>query len=397
MALESPGPSPGSYMLLQFCDKCGRPLSEGAIARGEAVERDGETVCSNCVAKQPVRTPEAAEPGPLGEYHSAVWHCEGCGIPVTALDLIEGRASRLGGVLSCSRCTAARKDSTAETERRVLPKPPAEPRPLPIRPAASLPRVMPAATRPQPTRAAEEFVAGARQDQRRPILPIVLIIIVLPMFAVSLWFAVTSQQRLNEMAAERGNQAQDRGQPLPQRSNRPRDAEPPIDDNPGGEEPPDNRPTDPTPTPAQPDAPIPLAADVADDLVAIENELAAPVIANLQSTDLGEVWDGLIEAGSRRLIATRPYVRALLGVQDDETRVIACRVCAMLDDKLALPELTRLADADPSEAVATEARKARDRLTGQSTREVRDMTDAELEKLVKELQEELKRRKGRSD
>lgn len=387
-------------MLLQFCDKCGRPLSEGAIARGEAVERDGETICSNCVAKQPVRAPETAEPGPLGEYHSAVWHCEGCGIPVTALDLIEGRASRLGGVLSCSRCTAARKDSTAETERRVLPKPPAEPRPVPIRPAASLPRVMPAATRPQPTRAAEEFVAGARQDQRRPILPIVLIIIVLPMFAVSLWFAVTSQQRLNEMAAERGNQAQDRGQPPP-RGNRPRDAEPPIEDNsgdnPGGEKPPDNRPTDPPPAPARPDAPIPLAADVADDLVAIENELAAPVIAKLQSTDLGQVWDGLIEAGSRRLIATRPYVRALLGVQDDETRVIACRVCAMLDDKLALPELTRLADADPSEAVATEARKARDRLTGQSTREVRDMTDAELEKLVKDLQEELKRRKGRSD
>ncbi|MCC7509119.1 MAG: hypothetical protein IT464_07065 [Planctomycetes bacterium] len=383
-------------MLLQFCDKCGRPLSEGAIARGEAVERDGETICSNCVAKQPVRTPEAAEPGPLGEYHSAVWHCEGCGIPVTALDLIEGRASRLGGVLSCSRCTAARKDPTAETERRVLPKPPA----MPARPAESLPRVMPAATRPQPTRAAEEFVAGARQDQRRPILPIVLIIIVLPMFAVSLWFAVTSQQRLNEMAAERGNQSPDRGQPT-QRSNRVRDAGPPADtptgENPGGEKPPDNRPTGPTPAPAQPDAPIPLAADVADDLVAIENELAAPVIAKLQSTDLGQVWDGLIEAGSRRLIATRPYVRALLGVQDDETRVIACRVCAMLDDKLALPELTRLADSDPSEAVATEARKARDRLTGQSTREVRDMTDAELEKLVKELQEELKRRKGRSD
>src|SRR5690606_7283837 len=166
-------------MLLQFCDQCGRHLSEGAIARGEAVERNGETVCAQCMARVPVRAPKAVEAGPLGDYTSAVWHCESCGIPVNALDLIEGRATRVGGALQCSRCGAPRATTAAAS-------PPAQ------RP--SLPRAAPvAAARSQPARQpnvrADEFLAGARREQRRPVLPILLFVIVLPMFAVSLWFA----------------------------------------------------------------------------------------------------------------------------------------------------------------------------------------------------------------
>src|SRR5690606_3822415 len=99
-------------MLLQFCDKCGRPLSEGCLARGEAVERNGETICSHCISSEQTKaavraeTARANEPeGPLGHYEKAVWSCESCGIPVTALDLIEGRASRVRGMLRCSRCS----------------------------------------------------------------------------------------------------------------------------------------------------------------------------------------------------------------------------------------------------------------------------------------------------
>jgi hypothetical protein len=133
---------------------------------------------------------------------------------------------------------------------------------------------------------------------------------------------------------------------------------------------------------------------VAKELVSLENELATPVIQKLQSKSLGEVWDGLLEAGAQRLIATRPYVRALLGEQHDNTRLLACRVCAMLDDKEALLELSRMADQDPAPGVQVEAGKARDRLTGQSTREIRDMTLEEIRKLIKELQDELARRGG---
>jgi hypothetical protein len=244
---------------------------------------------------------------------------------------------------------------------------------------------------PRPNPRAEEFLAGAAKEQRRPVLPIVLFVIVLPMFAVSLWFAVTSQQRLNEVMASQGNSA---GNAEPRRR-------PPAEDSTPAQTPPanktddtDNEPAKPTPPPKDRAAVQPIPEDVAKDLVAIEQELAAPVILKLQSAALGEVWDGLIEAGARRLIATRPYVRALLADQHDTTRMLACRVCGMLDDKEALVRLSRMADLDPSEQVATEAGKARDRLTGQSTREIRDMTPEEIRNLIQELQDELKRRGG---
>lgn len=362
-------------MRLQFCDQCGRPLSEGAIARGEAVEHEGETICAQCMARRPASA---------AEYQQAVWHCEGCGIPVTALDLIEGRASPTGGTLRCSRCVSA-----GATAAKAVTKAPSLPRAAPI----PVVRTQPAR---QPSAAAEHFVHAASREQRRPVLPLVLIAIVLPMFAVSLWFAVTSQQRLNEVMAAQGNEARHR--PPPEQANAARDSAPgrAFD---GDHAPPTKvEAPDPTqPLPPRNEVPVPLPEDVANDLVAIEKELAEPVIHMLQSDKLGEVREGLIESGARRLIATRPYVRRLLGDPDDGTRVLACRVAAMLDDKEALPQLSRMAEQDPDDAVQTEARKARDRLTGQGTREVRDMTPQEIEKLIKDLQDELERRKGSND
>jgi hypothetical protein len=352
-------------MLLQVCDQCGRPLSEGAIARGEAVTRDGETICTQCTQRMSV-----GKAAGLDNYQGAVWHCEGCGIPVSALDLIEGRASRAGGALHCSRCVTK-----------------------PSRPTRAMPRATPLpAARSQPartTRAAEEFVKHAGKDRRFPALPVVLFIIVLPMFAVSLWFAVTSQHRLNLLNAERTN-----GNGATPQTPAPRPA-------------PANTTPSPVPAPMpelDPEpAPVPapqsnsLAVDVAAELVSLERELAAPVIRKLESEELGDVWEGLIEAGSRRLIAARPHVRALLGESDDETRLLACRVAALLDDKDALPELARMLEHDPSEPVRMEARKARDRLTGRSTREIRDMAEHEIEELMRDLQRELQRRRASHD
>ena len=109
------------------------------------------------------------------------------------------------------------------------------------------------------------------------------------------------------------------------------------------------------------------------------------------------MWEGLIVAGSRRLIATRPYVRALLQDKDDQIRALACRVSGMLSDKEALPELKHRYEQDPAEPVRTEARKAYDRLTGEATRELKDLTDTELEDMLRDIKRELERRNGRSD
>jgi hypothetical protein len=394
-------------MLLQFCDKCGRPLSEGCLARGEAVERDGELVCSHCItaeqSKAAVRaeTKRASEPeGPLGHYEQAVWSCESCGIPVTALDLIEGRAMRIGGLLKCKRCSPV-----TEEPERPAPKP-ATPRAVPGRP--SLPRSKPAFATPKVTpiaaasaprhskAAAESYVAEAKTEQKRPILPLVMFAIILPMFAVSLYFAVTSQVKLNEVLGGQANEPQDRRQRRPQE---PLTPETGSSDKPD-ETPPGNTGPKETPTPEQPtEGPKqkPLPNEVMDDLVSVENELAGPVIKQLQSPDVALVWEGLISAGSRRLIATRPYVRALLQDSDDQIRALACRVCGMLADKDALPELKRRMDQDPAEPVRTEARKAYDRLTGEATREMRDLTDEELKEMLRDIQRELDRRKGRRD
>ena len=392
-------------MLLQFCDKCGRPLSEGCIARGEAIDRKGELICSSCVAKE--QTAAAVKSassevgqettGPLGHYEQAVWSCDNCGIPVTALDLIEGRAARSGDQLKCSRCAPVEKQQ-AQPEARPAP-PKVAPRPAPVsrKPAFAPPR--PAVPAPRHSQAAaSSYVQEAQADRKRPILPLVMFAIVLPMFAVSLYFAVTSQQKLNEVMTAQGNEEPDRRDRRPRENLQPEDNAPltgntsytpPAD---GGEPPAEI----PTPPPEKP-APVPLPREIVDDLIAVEKQLAAPVIAQLQSTDHAEVWEGLIAAGSKRLIATRPYVRALLEDQDDQLRAIACRVAGLLDDKEALPRLSRMASQDPVEPVRIEARKARDRMTGEATREMRDLTDEELEEMLRDIQRELDRRKGSGD
>ncbi|MCZ7606881.1 MAG: hypothetical protein M5U25_12615 [Planctomycetota bacterium] len=206
-------------MLLQFCDKCGRPLSEGCLARGEAIERKGELICSACVAREQASTAVQAaaqqDPGPLGVYQQAVWSCESCGIPVTALDLIEGRASRVGGVLKCSRCAPVAQAAHSAPAATTPPRP--EPaRTLPPRAAPNLPRRAPTAPRLSHT-AAENYVAEATTEQKRPILPIVMFAIILPMFAVSLYFAVSSQIKLNEvMSGKVEENAPDRRNRRPQ-------------------------------------------------------------------------------------------------------------------------------------------------------------------------------------
>jgi hypothetical protein len=393
-------------MQLSFCDKCSRPLSEGSVARGEAVDRDGDLVCAQCVAREQASVKAAAVPAPgvpkpLVEYAHAVWNCDGCGIPVTALDLIEGRASRHPSGLMCVRCMPLGAQPAARVEAKhqpviVPPQPAQEPRPEARLPSA---RKLPVSVRkPQPARpAAEEFVREAKGEEKRPILPILLFAIVMPMFAISLYFAVTSQQKLNEVMAGRGNEEK------PDRRNeRPRDVLTP--ENPPANTPaqPDKPPPVETAPPVKPDQPPQppaptMSTEVARELAAIEQQLAEPVILQLQSKSLADVWEGLIAAGSRRLIATRPFVRALLREPDDNTRALACRVCGVLADREALVALDNMIENDPSEAVKLEARKAKGRLTGSATREVKDMTDSELEEYLRALQRELERRKGKHD
>ena len=384
-------------MLLQFCDKCGRPLSEGCIARGEAIDRKGELVCSACVGKEQAAVAirgagkDSAQEvtGPLGHYEQAVWSCDNCGIPVTALDLIEGRAARIGDMLKCSRCAPIEKP---EAKPKVAAPAPPKPAPIPRKPALSAPRSAPRHAQA----AALNYVHEAKTERKHPVLPIVMFAIVLPMFAVSLYFAVTSQQKLNEAMVAQGNEPD-------RRDRRPRERLQPEDNTPESGNtsftPPDDAGDPPRENPQPPKQPEarPLPRQVVDDLIAVEKKLAEPVINQLQSTDHAEVWEGLIAAGSKRLIATRPYVRILLEDQDDQLRAIACRVSGLLDDKEALPRLNRMAEQDPVEPVRIEARKARDRMTGKATREMREMTDTELNELLRDIQRELDRRKGSRD
>jgi hypothetical protein len=373
------------------------------------VDRKGELICAPCIGKEQtqatVREAQKAEQdttGPLGHYEQAVWSCDSCGIPVTALDLIEGRAARVSGMIRCTRC------SPAQTARPAPPVP-APPAPAPraalARPAAPS-RPAPRATLPRPVaaNAAEAYVAQASMEQKRPVLPVVMFAIVLPMFAVSLYFAVSSQVKLNDAMAAQNKQLEALPDP---RSRRPveeltPERERPVQPGNTSYTPPVH--TDPDPIPTRPPEDLsaappkrPLPPDVLADLAGVETALAKPVIALLQSSDRAEVWQGLIAAGAQRLIAARPFVRALLRDQDDQLRAVACRVTGMLQDEDALGLLGRMVEQDPSEPVRLEARKARDRMTGKASRDIRDMTDAELSEMIRDLQRELQRRKGGRD
>lgn len=394
-------------MLLQFCDRCGRPLSEGCLARGEAVDRKGELICAPCIGKEQaqatVREATKADQdttGPLGHYEQAVWSCDSCGIPVTALDLIEGRAARVSGMIRCTRCSPIQVTKPAAP---VHTPPAPAPRVALARPAAPT-RPAPRATIPRPVaaNAAEAYVAQASMEQKRPVLPVVMFAIVLPMFAVSLYFAVSSQVKLNEAMAAQNKQLDELPDPRSRRPVEELTPEPERPVQPGNTSytPPDNGDPGPTRPPedlsaAPPKRPLP--PDVLADLAGVETALAKPVIALLQSSDRAEVWQGLIAAGAQRLIAARPFVRALLRDQDDQLRAVACRVTGMLQDEDALGLLGRMVEQDPSEPVRLEARKARDRMTGKASRDIRDMTDAELNEMIRDLQRELQRRKGGRD
>ncbi len=363
-------------MQLLFCDSCGRPLSEGALARGEAVERNGDTFCSACEAKtKSAKVASAAASGPLAHYAETVWKCRSCGIPITALDLIEGRASRSGDEVECTRCRAQAPASQSVAA-------------VPIQPSIRAPRrsaALPAAARPASKSAA--YVAEAQKEERRPILPVVLFVIVLPMFALSLWYAISAQAKLNETSAQLKNAPSNDETPR----SRPREI---LEDNPKqpSNAPPANRDE---PTKAQePPKSEGLPASAIKDLAAIEENLARDTIIKLESRDLAVVWEGLIEAGSRRLIATRPWVRALLKDSDARTRAFACGVCAMLSDTQALTTIEEMAQSDASQDVRDAAHRARARLVGKATRDLSDMKPEELEALRKQIEEEIKRQKA---
>ncbi|MCF6227787.1 MAG: hypothetical protein L3J82_03845 [Planctomycetes bacterium] len=216
----------------------------------------------------------------------------------------------------------------------------------------------------------------------------------MPMFAISLYFAVMSQQKLNELRMENAtadkpdakDDTLDTSRPVPEplvpdvKTEQPRtpDVEP--------------EPTTPEPAPANP-----ISAETAKQLAEIELDLARPVNALLESDNLADVWEGLSQAGSQRLVACRPWVRRLLLDQDDNTRALSAHVCGLLEDEDALPQLNKMSDSDPADHVRVQARKARSRLTGQATRELADFGTQELEKLLRELKEELSRRKRAND
>lgn len=360
-------------MQLHFCDSCGRPLSEGALARGEAVERDGETICTACQLKSKAAKPApAATSGPLAEYAEKIWKCKGCGIPITALDLIEGRAARLGDEVECVRCRATAPAAAAVAAAPASPPPSAR---QPKRAAAMSAR---------PSRSAE-FVAQAQKEERRPILPIVLMVIVLPMFALSLWYAISAQAKLNEATSR----SQNTPEPEP-RKPRPREVLEP--ENPSAQKPPANEPSrEPTAPPAKEEG---ISEAALRDLAAIEDQIARGTIVKLESRDLAVVWEGLVEAGSRRLIAARPWVRALLKDSDARTRAFACSVCAMLSDVAALTMIEEMAQSDKSQEVRDSAHRARARLIGKATRDLSDMRPDELEALRRQVEQEIARQKG---
>jgi hypothetical protein len=156
--------------------------------------------------------------------------------------------------------------------------------------------------------------------------------------------------------------------------------------------PPTNR-EEPTRTPEPPKSEG-IPASAIKDLASIEENLARDTIVKLESRDLAVVWEGLIEAGSRRLIATRPWVRALLRDSDARTRAFACSVCAMLSDADALSIIEELAETDKSPDVRDAAHRARARLVGKATRDLSDMKPSELEALRKQIEEEIKRQKS---
>lgn len=380
-------------MLFVTCKKCGRPLSEGAVARGDAIEDGSGMICTSCHESSPVI--ETAPSSALSQYDNAVWSCESCGIPVNALDMIEGRANKVDGRIVCGRCVKAKSARSEPVLVSELKK--EEPAVSGLisgkaRAFANSGRTLnkAVATPRKSLSAKEDYVAKAEADSKKPMLPVVLFAIILPMFAVSLYFAVMSQQQLNDMRQQ--NATADG-----------------LDD--GADRPPQARPipellvpdkldqkdeTKPIVTAPEytPTREKPLTEKTVAGLSDIETELAGPVNSLLESDELADVWEGLIQAGSQRLIASRPWVRRLLADQDDSTRALSAHVCGLLSDDKALPLLDSMAKKDPSSDVRMQARKAKARLIGNATREPSDFSTNGLERLLRDLKKELDRRKG---
>ena len=375
------------------CDSCAKPLGEGAVGRAEAFRRDSDLLlCRACVEMEGRghSLPIAPPPEALSKWarlrrvdsekiatDPVLLDGQQCIIELADGTRVEGRVVKAPGMSPTIRQIAPAPVRPSPQRQSLTDKQPF----TPSMPAAKQrPRIPVLGKRPLAERrplAARTDVPAARVNKgiRSPyaLSAILLMTIVLPAFALSLYMALLSQDENNELHRQLEKAKLEAAQ-------RPNGVRNPIVGDPAGnsDEPgvargtvvahsPDiSKPETPSAVVALTPAVLALPLEVRDQLRKKEQDIAAPVVARLASNDRGERLLAIADAIRLRAAGAAAAIRALASSDDACERQLAASALGELRDIGADTRelLGRMANTDPSPEVQIAARRALTRLDG---------------------------------
>lgn len=439
---------------MQFlrCDSCGKPLGEGALGRGDASKRGELLICRNCLrleeagATLPISPPEDrallwqkhsrneargldTEPLPNTEHLEAIPNRPSSQRASSAravasaqdgelIDILLNDNTRLRGrVHRNARGKLVIYEEPSSTKSIV---PPSQTRAsqrssarLPHSKQSSASGIQLPSRRSNPARAmtpaenaAHALPTGAKKGNS-PLLgaAILLLIIVVPAFAVSLYNMIENSKlaeqlklerdeaamRLEEAKAQRNRPIDRSGLSAEQRRNS-RVATPTDEELEAAKRDQAARREREAGTPElDPARPLPLSSEAQEHLNTMERNLARPLLNTdgLGSDDLGTRLIALREIAKRRAVSAASAVVILLESPHAVERQLAASVLGELAWYPANQTLSDMAQLDPVVGVRNAAQRSLAQLGGNLTSlDLAEFTEAELENLRNALIEE---------
>ncbi len=380
-------------MELLRCDSCGRPLSEGALRRGDAERRGVLLACRTCLAVEAggQRLP-VDENSPNARAWEQWYASQGAQTDTEPTRVIEPEFPR-------KPAGASHNGSASKPPVPVLPKPRSN-RDRKI--TAKLPAA-------RPREAASPVAAAAQVRSPFMLAAMILLAVVLPAFAVSLWIAISGQgeqQRLRgELELAKARTLDERGEfhrrinmlegrlteieraARQQPASQPQHAQPPA---PAPSNQPAPPPTAPPPEPTASRSVLPtepLSDAEREQLDGHEQELAKQLTMGLvEATSPAARMLILGDVMTHRAIAAASSVRVFLKSAHSGERAMAAIVLGMLGDREALEQLRAIAGADEVREVRGAATEAINRISGRAPPDgLRSISDQSLQELEAQL------------
>ncbi len=374
------------------CDLCKKPLSEGALARGEAKILNQQLICSSCLKHDPTLREQAQNPS--AQVSSVHLESEKPQLDISKphrflLETGEAFEARLelqkdGSFRLASVETHISSGSGLDHKNRASRASQGIKLPQKHKSSAHLNfpkrsnRWVGGESQPKPSglEQAKVHTQKASSFWRSPYLlaAALLTLFILPAFSISLYVAIHSQKERNQLQVELETYRQNK-KPSEDKQNRQ------TQNNHGNTNTPEqNFELKNLHEPEQ--GSLRLSQQAQESLVAYEAELALPVIKKLSSEDYTQRLRGLKDAIRLRAVSAAGYIRFLTTSKDLAERLLAVRALGKLHDQQALTLLENLSQDDPVPEVRLAAQQSLQTIQGEfRSLDLGYYTDEELSRL----------------